>query len=55
MRFWLTYYDGIDSDKVGEYDTIRQALDDVEYWKFKNYIIYDTLESRTLINHKRDE
>ena len=54
MRFWLTYYDGFDSDKVGEYDTIREALVDVEYWKFSNYEIYDTLEDRCLINYKKE-
>ena len=54
-RFWLTYYDRQDANKVGEYDTIKLALDDVKEFKFKSYVIYDTLESRTLINHKEDE
>ncbi len=52
MRYILKYYDGVDSDQVGTYDTIREAMVDARYWKFTSYEIYDTLEDRCLIDYK---
>ena len=52
MRFILTYFDGIDSDEIGRYDTIKDALADARHWKFKRYEIYDTLEDRLLIDYE---
>jgi hypothetical protein len=55
MRYILSSVDISDPERlesnVGTYETIREALDKGRKSNYRCFIIYDTLESRTIINY----
>lgn len=59
MRFILSTVDCSDYEKpksiVGSYDTIREAREIAREEGYNYYIIYDTIESRTLIQYGEQE